>query len=103
MFLKIVNLFNGEGTTDYKGLNIDLFKPHSQSYNFDDQTCVLETTENFKGHKDIIELTEEQYQEIVAYNIELNKTNDQKQLEVLEKKTEMMQKVIDELILGGVL
>lgn len=62
--LKITNLVQLTGNYDYKGLNIDLFVSGSQLY-FDDKEnnlCYVKTLEeNIHQHKDIKEVTEEEY------------------------------------------
>lgn len=61
MYLKINNIYNN-GKIDYKGLNIDLFVPHSQEYALDKNLCVLETTENIDiANSDVTILSETDY------------------------------------------
>jgi hypothetical protein len=45
-FIKILNLSNGSGQVDYKGLDINQFIPGSQVYPIDASFCLVATNES---------------------------------------------------------
>lgn len=61
-YLRINNLLNKFGQSDYKGLDINQFVPGSQAYASDNLCCVLATNEDVKTiPADVIELQQSDY------------------------------------------
>lgn len=95
-FYLINNLTTQFGEADYKGLNIQKFIAGSQVYAHDFSRCVIATNEDdFIGHPDVTELTQEQYvAEKQAILEAYPKTR-----ETIEETITAQQTQIDELII----
>lgn len=64
--LKISNWLTERGSADYKGLDIDLFVPGTQIYP-DHSVCYIGTDQDdIPQHADIEEITQEQYDDVIA-------------------------------------
>lgn len=97
--LKITNILLPGGVIDYKGLDIEQFVPGSQVYPHDTLFALVATEqEDIPTHPDVIELTEQQYNDEVAdviANMPPPETETEQRLADLEI-------MMADLILGGV-
>ncbi|AJA42678.1 hypothetical protein DP125_13145 [Clostridium tetani] len=87
--LKILDI-NKNNIMDYKGLNIDFFTAGSQFYYKENniENCLVKTEENLEfKHDDIVEITEEEYWNIIEnYKpAEPELAEEQKKIEQLER------------------
>ncbi|MFV3010413.1 hypothetical protein ACLD43_04570 [Clostridium botulinum] len=66
MYIKIKNILQNNGIIDYKGLDINKFRVGSHGYNFENDFCIVETTEkDTVKFSDVEELNYEKYQKIL--------------------------------------
>ncbi|WP_121614802.1 hypothetical protein [Virgibacillus halodenitrificans] len=102
---KISNFIKSNGDADYKGLNINQFIAGSQAYDFENSVCLVKTREDsIPSSPDLQVLTEKEYNETKdIINSNSPAVQEETKIENLEKKQEVMQKAIDDLIFGGAL
>lgn len=95
MYVKIINI-NDNGNIDYKGLNINCFISGKQIYDYNNNYCIVETTESISiNNIDLFILTEEQYfqeKAIIETNNNQNKPLSlEEQIEGLKAKNNELQ------------
>ncbi|AEH46799.1 hypothetical protein [Parageobacillus thermoglucosidasius] len=91
--VKVSNLIQPNGTTDYKGLDLEKIVPGSQLYP-DDNTAYFFYTGNVVEHVDVTVITEEEY------NAKKKEIKSKAPLSY-DERLELIQKAIDDLVLGG--
>lgn len=89
MFLRVNNIINSKTSEiDYKGLDINLFKPGTQRYDLRGAGyCIIETQETVTGTNEVEIINEIEYEAIAAGLDIVNKpkpTPEQLQIETLQ-------------------
>lgn len=96
MYYKIKNLIQSNGNADYKGLDINLFVPGKQVYDFEMNQCMIETTEEeLISHSDLEVVNEGTY---LYFRHEIKSKTEidlYKEVEKLEKEKEQLNDKID--------
>ncbi|MEK5070785.1 hypothetical protein [Sporosarcina sp. FSL K6-1508] len=85
-----------EGAANYKGLDVDLFIPGSQHYDFENEVCVISTRQdNYEPHSDLQELSFDDYE--IAKEIIVQNSPQTQEKNDIEKLREDLKNAIMEL------
>lgn len=102
---KVSNLFDLQGTAQYKGLKLDQIVAGSQVYPHDENLAYLKYAGKQVDHKDLSILTEEEYENLKGESLSKAPKSPIDELiaknEELQNKQTLMQTAIDDLIFGG--
>lgn len=103
VLVKINNLLDANGQPDYKGLDISKFIGGSHIYDFEENTCIVETSEKAVLEGDVEGLTREQYDlALSSIPIPVDRIEElRKENEALKQSQADQDEIIMQLMLGG--
>ena len=98
-FVKVMNLFDNQGTANYKGLDLSKIIAGTQLYPINKNVAYVGYEDDeIPQHEDLQIITEEEYLQIKS-EIEANRPLTPE--EELQQRIGLMQQALDNLLLGG--
>ena len=98
-FVKVMNLFDNQGTANYKGLDLSKIIAGTQLYPINENVAYVGYEDyELPQHEDLLVITEDEYLQI-KNEIEANRPKTLE--EELQERINLMQQALDDLLLGG--